>query len=149
MDHAGPPVMTRPTTAPWPNMTRDETLTLALETSVLAPREARHAVATWMRARGLGDDLVNDVVLIVSELVTNAVMHAGSITSFSVRMTPAGRVRVEVGDDDDSPPEPNLRREVGGAGLHLIGRLSAGWDWAPRRGRGKVVWAEVAPDRAL
>ncbi|MFI9009885.1 ATP-binding protein [Actinosynnema sp. NPDC053489] len=83
----------------------------------------------------------DDVVLVVSELVSNALRHTATVPVIRL----AGdrhRVRVEVADG--SPVLP--RRASGeGWGLLLIQRLTTAWGATPAPG-GKVVWCEMAAD---
>ena len=83
------------------------------------------------------------VVIGVSELVTNAVLHARSAVEVVVQAD-VGLLRVEVVDDDPAPP---ARRSSGldaasGRGLVLVDELSDRWGSAPR-GPGKAVWFEL------
>lgn len=90
-------------------------------------------------------------VLVLSELVTNAVTHAGSprgreIETRFCRLTD-DRLRIEVHDAGDH--RPVLRRAVdtdeGGRGLLLVDALTAHqWGVSSRGGVGKVVWAVCA-----
>ena len=87
----------------------------------------------------LGDH--GDVVLVVSELVSNALRHTATVPV--IRLTGhARRLRVEV--EDGSPVLPRLRRSAasGGWGLQLVRQLTTAWGSHPERG-GKVVWCEV------
>ena len=125
-------------------------------TTQTAPRgrgvrlEFGHDAGVARRARQfvgavLGDDaLTEDVRLVVSELVTNAVAHTddgGVLRMFDER--PAGPVRVEVEDGGiDAPKVHTVERELGGKGLQIVERLAE--RWGVRRTRhGKVVWAEL------
>jgi anti-sigma regulatory factor (Ser/Thr protein kinase) len=84
--------------------------------------------------------------LLVTELVTNAVVHAGS--EVHVLVTRNGpRTRVEVADSSPRYPrvcDPDLD-EVVGRGLLLVDALAADWGSRPT-GRGKIVWFELATD---
>jgi anti-sigma regulatory factor (Ser/Thr protein kinase) len=84
------------------------------------------------------------VRLAVSELVTNAVVHAG--TDIQVAATWDGRrLRVVVGDGDPSAlPVDKLVSfdQIGGWGLGLVDRAVGGWTCEVADG-GKVVWFEV------
>ena len=88
--------------------------------------------------------LLEDAKLVVSELASNAVLHARS--AFSVEIRPHGAtVRISV--RDGSPAEPTLRDDrmaLSGRGLFLVDSLSADWgvEVAPH---GKSVWAEFRP----
>jgi anti-sigma regulatory factor (Ser/Thr protein kinase) len=99
---------------------------------------------------------VDTVVLLVSEVVTNAVLHARSDIRLSVELR-GDVARVEVADS--SPAAPRLHRfhveSATGRGLRLLDQLAIGWgvDPAPAHdgtGPGKVVWFEVgAPSEAV
>ncbi|MEV1176163.1 ATP-binding protein [Nonomuraea sp. NPDC049784] len=87
-----------------------------------------------------------DVLLVVSELVTNALVHGDGPPSLRMRGS-ASQVRVEVGDAGERLPEPREPGPANGWGLHVVGLLSTGWGISPRDG-GKVVWCELAPSLA-
>ncbi|MFG2811060.1 ATP-binding SpoIIE family protein phosphatase [Streptomyces massasporeus] len=109
-----------------------------------APARARTHVAALLRRWGIRDVTRDNVLLLVSELVTNAVRFAeGPIT---VRLIRAGHgLLCEVGDSGNG--RPRLRRgdllDNGGRGLSIVHRLTTRWGvrWTDT---GKVVWAEVA-----
>ncbi len=85
-----------------------------------------------------------DVVLVVSELVTNALLH-GSGKPLLRLAGDGGRVRVEV--HDTSPVLPRIREsgQDGGWGLPMVERLSKEWGAHTVPG-GKVVWCELVAD---
>ncbi|WP_424212899.1 ATP-binding protein [Streptomyces sp. BI20] len=97
------------------------------------------------------EEAAEDVLLLVSELITNACMHAGGPQELVLRHD-AYRLRVEVSDGTAEPP----RRRVGGSpalpgghGLVVLERLARNWGWvahpeAGPGGPGKTVWLEVA-----
>lgn len=82
--------------------------------------------------------------LLVSELVSNALLHARTDIELVVRVG-AATVRVEVHDAVARLPviiaEPG--DTLAGRGLHIVEELSSGWGAEPRRG-GKVVWFEMS-----
>ncbi|MFI7638028.1 ATP-binding protein [Nonomuraea sp. NPDC049400] len=84
-----------------------------------------------------------DVLLVVSELVTNALVHGDGPPSLRMRGS-AAQVRVEVGDAGERLPEPREPGPANGWGLHVVSLLSTGWGISPRDG-GKVVWCELSP----
>lgn len=90
-----------------------------------------------------GDD-ADGLVLMLSELATNAVQHAGTEFEVAVRVSPdRGRVRVEVSDVAAGYPtarEPALDA-LHGRGLHIVRSLADAWGIEARRDRpGKTVW---------
>jgi serine phosphatase RsbU (regulator of sigma subunit)/anti-sigma regulatory factor (Ser/Thr protein kinase) len=94
--------------------------------------------------RDVDPSVVDDVELVVSELVTNALLH-GSAPVVLRLSTIGGRVRVEVEDGGRELPV-RMRTDptaMTGRGLSLVARLSSEWGVEPAEGRGKVVWAEV------
>ncbi|HZU71977.1 MAG TPA: SpoIIE family protein phosphatase [Acidimicrobiales bacterium] len=97
------------------------------------------------RLAELGREAIrDDVELIVSELVTNALLHARGCTGVQVVDLPDG-VRIEVSDARPVPPVLGLASPdaMTGRGLRLVDRLSSRWGARPV-GEGKVVWAEVS-----
>jgi len=89
------------------------------------------------------------LLLLVSETVTNAVQHARS-RLVEVRLVRTHRaVRVEVRDDDATPPTP---RPAGGdaesgRGTELVAALSDQWGVTANSDGGKTVWFDVTPER--
>lgn len=93
-------------------------------------------------------ELVESASLVVSELVTNAVLHARTAIGVVITLLDDGAVRLEVSDDSSALPQRRLYSEASGTGrgLVLVNALSAGWGVAPRHdAEGKTVWAELAP----
>jgi DNA-binding NarL/FixJ family response regulator len=90
------------------------------------------------------EDLEETVTLLVSELVTNAVVHGGSDVEVLVRLMP-GTVRVEVLDSSDAAVSPRTAadQDVSGRGLALVESLARRWGVDPVAGGGKTVWFEV------
>ncbi|MFI8086414.1 ATP-binding protein [Kitasatospora sp. NPDC086009] len=88
----------------------------------------------------------DDVLLIVSELATNACQHAGGPDQL-VLSASAGTLRIEVLDGSDEPPRPRLPHEptrIGGHGLHTVELLASRWGHLLRADRpGKAVWVEI------
>ncbi|MEV4174616.1 ATP-binding protein [Nonomuraea sp. NPDC049709] len=83
-----------------------------------------------------------DVLLVVSELVTNALVHGDGPPELRLRAD-ASWVRVEVGDTGAELPEARDPGPASGWGLHVVRLLSTGWGVSPGEG-GKVVWCELA-----
>lgn len=117
-----------------------------LPAAVSSPRSARRFVESNLRAWGC-PHLLDPVALLTSELVTNAVLHAGTPLEVTVRHT-GGAVRVEVADESITRPAPRDADEDAdtGRGLRLVATLADGWG-VDARPDGKAVWLEVH-DRA-
>ena len=124
-------------------MNGDE-LRLQLDCDSRAPSTARQAVTEWLEALGCSSERRHELLLVVSKLVTNAVIHARSASQ--VVATDRGRrVRVEVYDNDVNPPvvrAPEDRDGPGGFGLNMVAAVSDRWGWEPTA-TGKRVWAEA------
>ncbi|MFF5445774.1 SpoIIE family protein phosphatase [Streptomyces sp. NPDC012888] len=108
------------------------------------PAAGRHLIRAAAAAWGVRDR-ADEIELAADELMTNALVHTEGGGLLSLRLTPDGRVRVEVEDSSSALPH---RREAGdwavsGRGLMLVDRLSDGWGVEPRGG-GKCVWCEFA-----
>jgi GAF domain-containing protein/anti-sigma regulatory factor (Ser/Thr protein kinase) len=90
--------------------------------------------------------LTDDVELVVTELVTNALIHAEPPLQVAVEVH-GDVVRVEVADGSRLAPLRSVAAEdaMTGRGLSLVEALSAGWGVEPR-GSGKVVWARLTID---
>lgn len=103
---------------------------------------ARNFVADILSRHGL-PHLVDDVRLVVSELATNAITHAR--TAFSVTLRGFdGFVVVEVRDSSQDGPflraAPSL--DTNGRGLAIVKALSRDWGINEYEGGSKSVWAE-------
>ena len=116
-------------------------LDLWLPRTVAAPGVARRALRRWMDALECGGDVVEDAVLLVSEVVTNAVVHACSAPRLIVTVV-GDRLRVEVHDGSRALPvmQPSSLA-IGGRGLRIVDQLADAWG-ASITSTGKVVWIE-------
>jgi CheY-like chemotaxis protein len=111
-----------------------------LSSAAAARRFVRKTVADW----GLGP-VLDDALLVASELATNAVTHAESACRIRLSLTPSS-LRIDVIDTGSGTPEPQPESftEEHGRGLHLISALTTAWGLEMVPGEGKVVWAELA-----
>lgn len=117
------------------SVTATPTLTLALPPVPESARHARHAIAE----NGLDSDLEHTVSLLVTEVVANAIRHAGGGEIRIGATLAPGFARVEVldagpGFDPDDRPKD-------GFGLRLVDKLAT--RWGVERARGTLVWFEV------
>ncbi len=91
---------------------------------------------------------VDDALLVVTELASNALRHGGGDPVLRLSVDGAD-VRIEVFDDNPAPPVRRPAGADGGWGLTLVDRLSSVRGTA-RHGRGKVVWCVLpAPSAEL
>jgi anti-sigma regulatory factor (Ser/Thr protein kinase) len=108
---------------------------------------ARRFVRTALMSAGR-HELLEDAELAVSEVVTNAVVHAGTRVDIKLVVGPV-LARIEV--EDGSPNQPRARRYAitasTGRGLGLVNDVAADWGVRPTE-RGKTVWFELAPTLA-
>ena len=107
-------------------------------------RQARKFVSGLLRAHGLGRVEV-ETLMVVSELATNAVVHARTTFSVSVAYANCG-LTVTVHDRSDVMPRlaDSGPLALGGRGLFIVGQCSS--DWGERLDedrRGKAVWAHI------
>ncbi|MGA5299533.1 ATP-binding protein [Nucisporomicrobium flavum] len=118
----------------------DDRLVLHLDAALHAPRLARDLVDRACRMWGLWHQGFS-ARLIVTELVANAVRHAGTAIRVTV-VRRAASLHLIVADDDHRLPRlPQLRRGVRvPSGLHLVAAAAVQWGVIPTTG-GKMVWA--------
>ncbi|MBT2525340.1 ATP-binding protein [Streptomyces sp. ISL-99] len=106
----------------------------------------------WARSRLAGsgirvdEPLAETLILLISELVTNAVVHTGCPAVLRMLFGAAddGTVRVEVADASACPPKPRHAEgdDTNGRGLELVDGLADRWGWQSE-GAGKRIWCEV------
>lgn len=116
---------------------------LSLPSDVTAPADARRFVARTLTEQ-LGREDVETAVLVTSELVTNAVVHAQAGCELLLRGTPTS-LTISV---SDPVPSPSARGRFPaelpvGRGLRLLEVLSRRWG-VDSRDDGKTVWCELA-----
>jgi hypothetical protein len=132
---------------------------IALAPAPESTREARHFTAATLAKWGLRP-IIADAVIVVSELVTNAIHHA---TDFIMENAPCmenghclsvglawqyepDRVVCVVTDHSHRRPAlvvPDLDAESG-HGLQIVQALTVDWGWAMLDGTEKAVWAALA-----
>ncbi|MEV4185010.1 ATP-binding protein [Streptosporangium canum] len=117
-------------------------------------------VRLWVRdllSGRIADVVLDDVVLLLSEVVTNAVVHSdsGRMPGGSVMVclgVGGGMVHVEVIDDGSATSVPFIRAanadSDGGRGLFLVEMMASGWGTHHDDEAGNAVWFHVADDTA-
>ena len=108
----------------------------------ISARKARRVILDALTDWSL-DDLSDEAVLLVSEVVTNSVLHAGSTIDLTVRRQGDG-IRVEVRDRSEIMPSPRSYAgdSVTGRGLEILDLTATNWG-AELSEDGKVVWFEL------
>ena len=104
-------------------------------------REVQIAALSW----ALKPDEIDNLLMIVNELVSNVVEHAGTSCRVTVRSRPH-MVRVLVSDLSPTGPAmaaPIVSRTRGlGLGMHIVAGLARRWGWS-QHPTGKTVWATM------
>ena len=115
----------------------------AFPPSLLGVRRARQFVRSTV-ANYLPMTELETVELLTSEVVTNAVIHAGSSPVVEVAAE-GGTVRVSVEDHDPAWPMPQAVSEdaTSGRGMGLVDTMADAWGVEKVVDRGKRVWFEV------
>lgn len=109
---------------------------------------ARRFVEAELRRHAVGEEAVFLAQLLTTELVTNAVRHAGSPVDVKVARR-EDRIRIEARDDStDLPVMPEGDSPTRHRGLLLIDDLSEDWGVEVHDLGGKVVWFEVLATEA-
>jgi anti-sigma regulatory factor (Ser/Thr protein kinase) len=109
--------------------------------------QARRITRAWLAARAVPDDSCDSAALVVSELVTNAIVHTSSRQIVCELTEGAEKVRIAVCDEGCTPdesPRPSAVRdeEEHGRGLLLVATVCSAWG-AHESGPGLQVWAEL------
>lgn len=95
------------------------------------------------------EEAAAEAQLLVSELATNAVVHAGTGIRLTV-MREGDCLRIEVRDDDPTvPPVPSTmppETATGGRGILLVDALAREWGVNANE-KGKTIWFELSPSR--
>ena len=134
------------------SMTQPRVTSVSLPVSVTAPAFARKAVVEQLGPT-FPAQRMHDAELLITEVVTNAVRHAGLDEKDLIDVTlrdEEGSVVIEVGDPGSgfatgARERAAKPRDTGGWGMLLLDRLSDGWGFHDRPGGGSVVWFRVDP----
>ena len=138
-----------PLAAPTPRETYAHLVSFRLPSAPASVSAARAYARESLDAWGTPADVRDDAVLVTSELVTNAVAHAGGTQMVCRLRAGGGRLSVEVEDQARARSFPVPRTpghdSQNGRGLLLVEALCRQWGVreAPR-GHGRITWAELA-----
>ncbi|MEU3959574.1 ATP-binding protein [Streptomyces buecherae] len=123
------------------------------KTEEAAVPQARHAVRDLLSNQRVpvGDGILQSLLLIVSELVTNAVKHAALLSPEIAVEVSIGRAWVRVAVEDNHPYRPKAlvadQGQTGGRGLLLVkavaDEVGGSYDVEHTASGGKVVWAAL------
>jgi DNA-binding response OmpR family regulator/serine phosphatase RsbU (regulator of sigma subunit)/anti-sigma regulatory factor (Ser/Thr protein kinase) len=130
-----------------PDERRHEPATLAIADDVRAVHGARAFTTATLRDWELSASLTRDAILLVSEMVTNAIVHGRAPIQLRLRRS-RGRLLIEV--DDTATAAPRKMRptadDIHGRGLQLVAMMADQWGTRPTTG-GKSVWCVLALSR--
>jgi anti-sigma regulatory factor (Ser/Thr protein kinase) len=122
---------------------------LTLDAQVTAPRQARDFLAAACCAWH-AEQFIAPAGLVLSELVSNAVMHAGTELDVQLRLGD-GVLLLSVHDTGPDMPRTTGQPDpltIGGHGLDIVSQMSETWGVAPDPGEhtGKSVWCLLRAD---
>jgi anti-sigma regulatory factor (Ser/Thr protein kinase) len=123
---------------------------LDLEHTVQAPRLARRFVTKTLTGWGVRDGSIDRAQLLVSELVSNAVLHATGPIRLVVAEVDRGQAfRIEVCNSGAGTPRIRhaAPEDLSGRGLQLVDDLARGWGCTTNADE-TSVWFEVPADAA-
>ena len=110
--------------------------------------DARRALVSELRAKGVNPVVVDESEIVISELVTNAVRHAKPLADGKIRVNwsvtgGVGEIAVTDGGGPTTPhPAPRSVWSAGGRGLRIVGSLAH--EWGVRENTsGSTVWASM------
>jgi anti-sigma regulatory factor (Ser/Thr protein kinase) len=161
-----------PSTGPWLHAVKNACLLAGSRQDRTPPSCARHLLPpdataaglartilrTTLATHGVASTAFDEIEVVVSELVTNALRHAlpavssrqrGTHPQLLITLHRSPHLLVMVTDPSDKIPTPLPPTSHGesGRGLHLIQALSDAWGWAPLTQTGKAVWAGFTTPR--
>ena len=105
--------------------------------------ELRHWAVSWLQRHAVSIREPNDVVLALTELVTNSIQHTSGPVDVSLSWDGL-RLRAGVTDCSSALPHwpPAERRVEGGRGLLILDQLASRWGLTEHAPGGKTVWCE-------
>lgn len=122
--------------------------TLRVPWKLSSGRDARHALASALRADDVDATVVGEAEIVISELVGNAVRHAKPLPDGTIRVSwtvRGGVVEVEVADGGGPTiprPAPRSLLAANGRGLRIVRGLAH--EWGVHEDRcGRTVWVSL------
>jgi hypothetical protein len=111
--------------------------------SAVALSEARRFATRTLAAWELPESVAEDAILIVSELVTNAIVHGRPPVRLRLVRAPR-ELAIEVDDDASAIPRKlhASLEDINGRGLAIVAEIGSRWA-ARANGRGKTVWSTL------
>ena len=149
-----------------------EPVQLTLAPELQSVGRARAKLVQLAKQWGCPDELVQDARIVLSELMSNGILHARTELQVVVSPLRGGGLRVEVHDASSMPVMPpmefpeaatslldqplsaEMMREhwaapsATGRGLAMVSALANTWGWFPDAAGGKVVWVELGAGRS-
>lgn len=109
-----------------------------------APRQARLWAAAQLEPLGLSPERTQDALLLVSELVTNVIVHTESPPTVTIEAT-VDQIEIGVSDTDREPAEIRDRPsdQVGGWGLRIVDQVASSWGTRFPGAGVKVLWFAI------
>lgn len=125
------------------------TTVVSLPYDLRAPARARRSVQAVIAGSQLSEEAQAQLVLITSELVTNAIVHGAEPVTLTVTCD-AAHITVEVADGDPRADPVRFRdfdgpSGYGGRGLRLVAALTEAWG-VRTEASSKTVWATTKVD---
>jgi anti-sigma regulatory factor (Ser/Thr protein kinase) len=112
-----------------------------------SPAQARRLTRSRLKGWSVCEDTCDTAALVISELVTNAIVHTASSRVVCELYDRGDLVRISVRDEGSAPgephPSPQRPEEEHGRGLLLVDALCRAWG-VQQQGPGLMVWAELA-----
>lgn len=135
----GPSGQGRPVPSPERSIRIDVPCDLAAMAAARA--QVTEAATAW------GFSAVTELEVVMSELLTNAIVHARSAALVQCSMDGDGAVDISVSDEASGPlvPQHVDDQATHGRGLAIVEAFSARWGTIDRPDDGKTVWAHLAP----
>ena len=150
----------------------DARVVLSLPPDLRSVGRARGRLVVAAAGWGCSEELVDDARVVLSELMSNGVLHARNDLQVVI-WSRGGGIRLEVRDASPTAPVPSLDMPraapslldepaprhlmdedlmlptATGRGLAVVSALASSWGWYPEPGGGKVVWAELGTEGSL